>query len=226
MKKYLPFVSLLLASSDLSISGEGQEVYRRCAPAVAHILVKLPIIPEYARVDRPDQKPYQGEGSGFAIGNGYTLLTCFHVDFEATAVIVTDRAGIEHQARLVRSDFDSDCSLIKIKSRLPTLKLARKEPRIGETIYTIGNPIGHRWLQTRGYFEKNQFIRFGGETIEENFFHIPINFGSSGGPLLNRQGEVVGMAQHFPQGDLSGQNCVSIPLAKLKDFLAGVEYER
>jgi serine protease Do len=142
-------------------------------------------------------------GSGFIISADGYILTNDHVAGNATKIIVTTTDGTQFDARLIGTDRNSDVSLLKISGKnLPYLKLGNSDDlAIGEWAIAMGNPFGlfsinDKPTVTVGVIS-NTGVNLG---LEEgrNYRNMiqtdaAISSGNSGGPLLNANGEVVGM---------------------------------
>lgn len=134
-----------------------------------------------------------GHGSGFFINQDGFVLTNFHVVANTDTLIIIDQAGKEYEGVLITKDFDNDLALIKIESTPP---YAFQIPssinyQLGTSIYAIGTP---------GSLEIGQSISSGivsGERqVDKATFlqtDASINFGNSGGPLVNQEGELIGI---------------------------------
>ncbi len=148
-------------------------------------------------------------GSGFIISADGYILTNDHVAGNATKIIVTTTDGSQYDARLIGTDNTSDVSLLKISGKnLPYLKLGNSEDlAVGEWAIAMGNPFGlfsinDKPTVTVGVIS-NTGVNLGLEP-DENHTHnynyrnmiqtdAAISSGNSGGPLLNANGEVIGM---------------------------------
>jgi serine protease Do len=152
--------------------------------------------------EAPRRGPQEGIGSGFFIRDDGYLLTNHHVVAGATAVtvIMTD-GGKTLKARVIGSDPRSDLALLKVKTRrkLPVLPLGSSDQLpVGAWVVAIGNPFGLAHVATKG------IVSGKGRTLgdlprpQPGYFDFiqtdaAIDRGNSGGPLLNLQGEVVGI---------------------------------
>jgi len=134
-------------------------------------------------------------GSGFIIsGDGY-VLTNYHVIRDADEVIVRLNDRRELVAKVVGSDERSDVALLKIEANdLPVAKIGDSNKlRVGEWVLAIGSPFDFDHTVTAGIVSA-----LGRSLPSENYVpfiqtDVAINPGNSGGPLLNLQGEVVGI---------------------------------
>ncbi len=141
---------------------------------------------------QPDR---QGAGSGFVIEEDGYIMTNHHVVEGADQIIVRLADRREFEAELVGSDPLSDIALLKIDAEdLPTLKLGHSDAlRPGEWVVAIGSPFNFEQSVTAGIVSakgrstnQQQYVPF----IQTD---VAINRGNSGGPLLNMDGEVVGI---------------------------------
>lgn len=136
-------------------------------------------------------------GTGFVIGSDGYILTNRHVVEGATKIGVTIGTR-EYEARIVEVLSDDDIALLKIDAQgLPTVMLGNSdEVQIGDTIYAIGCPVGVCGTVTMGRVA-NLGISVRTETglTLRNLImtDITTTHGSSGGPLLNERGEVIGI---------------------------------
>jgi Do/DeqQ family serine protease len=138
-------------------------------------------------------------GSGVIIDGkrGY-VLTNAHVIANAGTVKVIFKDEREYQAKIVGADPDSDLAVLRIttKESIPAIEMGNSDDlMIGETVIAIGNPFGFSNTVTTGVISAlNRSFR-----TEDRVFHdfiqidASINPGNSGGPLLNINGELVGI---------------------------------
>jgi serine protease Do len=140
----------------------------------------------------------QSLGSGFVIDAEGYVLTNNHVVENATEieVLFNDGKKTRLRAKLVGRDKKTDLALLKVKPGpfLQPLSFGDSEKvKVGETVVAIGNPFGYSHTVTAGIISaKNRVI---GQGPFDNFLQTDasINFGNSGGPLFNGQGEVIGI---------------------------------
>jgi len=141
----------------------------------------------------------EGLGSGFIISKDGYILTNEHVIDGASSISVTV-TGFDKElgAKVVGSDYDLDLALLKISanSDLPFLNLGNSDQvRVGNWVIAIGNPYGLDHTVTTGVISAKGRPVSVGDRQYENLLQTDasINPGNSGGPLLNLQGEVIGI---------------------------------
>lgn len=138
-----------------------------------------------------------GQGSGFIISSDGYIMTNNHVVEGADKVTVQLLDGSEYEAKIIGTDPPTDVALIKIDvdEKLPALKLGDSDKlEVGDWVLAFGNPFGLSHTLTAGIVSAKG--RSGmGLSDYENFIQTDaaINPGNSGGPLVNLDGEVVGM---------------------------------
>ena len=138
-----------------------------------------------------------GQGSGFIISKDGLILTNNHVVGDADIITVRLKDGREFKAELVGTDPKSDVALVRIKADedFPTVPLGDSENlELGEWVIAIGNPFGLLETVTVGVVSAKGRSNVGIADYE-NFIQTDaaINPGNSGGPLLNLDGEAVGI---------------------------------
>ena len=148
------------------------------------------------RPSEPREYRQTGQGSGFIIGDDGYILTNNHVVGEADVITVKLHDGREFKAELIGTDEKSDVAVIKIDGRnLPTLPLGDSDQlKIGEWVIAIGNPFGLAETLTSGIVSAK-----GRNTVGINDYEdfiqtdAAINPGNSGGPLINIEGQAIGI---------------------------------
>lgn len=154
--------------------------------------------------NRPAQKQVvKGLGSGFIISSDGYILTNDHVAGNATKISVTMTNGETIEAKLIGSDKNSDVALLKInKSNLEYVKLGNSDDVIiGEWVIALGNPFGlfeinDKPTVTVGVVSAtNMKVNADGNRVYKDMIQTDasINAGNSGGPLVNAEGDVIGM---------------------------------
>jgi serine protease Do len=140
--------------------------------------------------------PHRGAGSGFIIDPDGSILTNNHVIDRAERITVKLSDGRTLRARVVGADPDTDIALIKVDGQtgLPVAPLGDSSRlRMGEWVCAIGNPLGYEHSVTVGvvsFLGRKLFDKSLDNYIQTD---AAINFGNSGGPLINARGEVIGI---------------------------------
>lgn len=151
--------------------------------------------------DPVPRKQYQRAnlGSGVIIdGIKGFILTNSHVIDKTGTIIITLKDEREFEASIVGADPDSDLAVLRIdsKQKLPDIKMGdSSDLMIGEDVIAIGNPFGFSHTVTTGVISAlNRSIRTD-KTVYHDFIQTDasINPGNSGGPLLNINGELIGI---------------------------------
>src|SRR5215468_5228078 len=138
----------------------------------------------------------QGAGSGFIISKDGLILTNHHVVGEADRVMVKLNDGREFTAKTIGTDPPSDVAVIKIDARdLPVLPLGDSDAmEVGDWVIAAGNPFGLTESITVGVVSAKGRSRLGIADFEDFIqTDAAINPGNSGGPLINLQGEAIGV---------------------------------
>ena len=207
----------IVAAYDTVLSG----IYQRAVPSI----VGLRVVKDLSGV-MPDDFWARSAGSGFLWDDQGHIVTNRHVVEGADRIIVVMSDGTQGSAEIVGDDPDSDLAVIKIDD--PDLRpaaIARGDSDTimpGQLALAIGDPF------SRGFSMTSGIISAIGRTINpgDSNFTVPrviqhdaaTNPGNSGGPLLNRQGEVVGINTQIisQSGVFSGVGlAIPINLAKL-----------
>jgi serine protease Do len=144
----------------------------------------------------PREFRQRGLGSGVIVSKEGYILTNNHVVGDADKILVKLTDGRELEGKLVGTDPATDIAVVQVKAdNLPVSKLGNSdELEVGETVIAIGNPFGLEQTVTSGIVSAKG--RSGvGVSDYEDFIQTDasINPGNSGGPLINLEGEVVGI---------------------------------
>lgn len=151
------------------------------------------------------QQKVEGQGSGFIIDKKGYILTNNHVVAGNPELTVKISDSREFPAEIVGTDPKSDVAVIKLKGLkedLPDEEVAdlgnSDEIEVGDYAIAIGNPFGLERTVTQGiisYKGRNGLDIQGGGPMYQDFIQTDasINFGNSGGPLVNLRGEVIGI---------------------------------
>ncbi|AGW14053.1 DegQ family serine endoprotease [Megalodesulfovibrio gigas] len=146
--------------------------------------------------DQTRRRPQRSLGSGFLIAADGLIVTNNHVIAEADVIKVTLHNEKTYNAKVIGRDEETDLALLKIEAKesLPFLSFANSDrARIGDWVVAIGNPFGLQHSVTAGIISAKG--RSLGSGPYDNYIQTDasINPGNSGGPLLNLQGEVLGI---------------------------------
>ena len=180
--------------------------------------------------ERPNQRPKRGMGSGFVIDKEGHILTNYHViEGAGEIVVILDDKGSEkeYSATLVGSDPKTDIALIKINREsgdnkdFPFLRLGSSENlEVGEWVVAIGNPFGLSHTVTVGVVSALGRSIGAGPYDEFIQTDASINPGNSGGPLINIEGDVIGINTAIISGNTGGN--VGIGFAIPIDIAKGI----
>ncbi len=170
-------------------------IVNQSMPAIVSLSVR--------KEERKDNKTIDtsGTGSGFIFRKDGYILTNEHVVRGSKSIRVTLFDGSAFNARLVGGDQNTDIAVIKIdqEEEFPVLTMADSAKiRIGQFAVAIGDPLRYRYTVTAGivggkdrcFHPKTTIFQYHNNYIQTDAW---INPGSSGGPLLNIQGEVIGI---------------------------------
>ena len=156
-------------------------------------------------------------GSGFVVSADGKIITNFHVIAHAkNATVWLEIDDAYDDVQVLDIDKRKDIAILKIKAvELPFLNLGKSaNEEIGATVYTVSNPKGYFNTLSQGLISGVRY-REGYHVLQ---FTAPVSHGSSGGPLFNAKGEVIGITSSL---DDQGQNLnFAIPVDYLRGLLA------
>ena len=157
-----------------------------------------------------------GAGAGIVWEANGLILTNNHVVGRRTSIVVLQNDG-EYESRLVARDPDVDLALLSIEATgLTPLKPVSGSPRVGEMVFAFGHPWGQRNTVTRGIVSAlTSAQNRRGDQLPIVRSDVPLAPGNSGGPLVNANGEVIGINAMIVGGDQS----VSIAASVANDFV-------
>ncbi|HIJ57143.1 MAG TPA: Do family serine endopeptidase [Deltaproteobacteria bacterium] len=153
----------------------------------------------FEKFNRPDQQQdfkQRSLGSGFIIDPNGLIVTNNHVVDGADQIMAIMSDGKEYEAEIVGKDPNTDLALIKIKSGedFPVVALGDSDGlNVGEWVVAIGNPFGLEQTVTAGIVSAKGRVIGSGPYDDFIQTDASINPGNSGGPLINMNGEVIGI---------------------------------
>lgn len=215
-----------------------RQLYTRTAPSVVEIKTFDRAQTTLGNFMKPDERKKFGSkrpvetGSGFVVDSTRGLImTCAHVILAAEPhgnILVTLQDGTTVLAKVSKADNARDISLVQVPARflrehpVTALRLgASRALQVGDPVFALGHPFGEfTWNFTSG--------RITGFSETDNIRIIrmdaAMNPGSSGGPLLNLQGEVIGIteaiASESDPPEFAGIG-LAIPIDAVRDILPG-----
>lgn len=169
------------------------ELFKRCKGAVFYVIF-------------PGKEGVSG-GSGFFISEDGIAVSNYHVfkgKSKGTEIILTEDESEYAVAEVLEKNEDLDYIIFRVRKKnsfekFPTVPLAKKVPVIGQRLFAIGNPNFLEKTLSDGIVSG-----FRGDKDEYIQITVPITHGSSGGPLFNMDGEVVGITTSgYNEGNLN-----------------------
>jgi S1-C subfamily serine protease len=205
-----------------------QEIYQHAGPGVLQVTS--------TSVDSSDPffgpQPRVSLGSGFVIDKDGYIVTNYHVIESARQIEVNFSGDDRVQATIVGVDPSTDLALLKINAQaraLTPLPLGDSDAvRVGDAVVAIGNPFGLERTVTAGIVSalQREITAPNGYTIDKVIqTDAPINQGNSGGPLLNTQGEVIGVNSQIEPGNMGTGNLgigFAVPSATLREVVSQI----
>jgi S1-C subfamily serine protease len=178
---------------------------------------------------QPYEERLQGQGSGFIIDGNGTILTNAHVVEDADRVTVSLKDGRKFEGTVVGVDEVTDLAVVKIDVRdegLPTAALGDSDSvQVGDWAIAVGNPLGLDNTVTLGIVStlnrSSSLVGIPDKRVDFIQTDAAINPGNSGGPLLNEQGEVIGINTAI-RANAMGIG-FAIPINKVKEIVPILE---
>lgn len=210
--RYLVLVLMLLL---LNVYADGKHIFNKNFAGVVVILSA------------------DGLGSGAIISDSGFVLTNSHVlqgskEVEVLIYGADSLNEAKHIATVVKDNPIKDLALLKIinpKQKLDVIDISIVEPQPGDEAHAIGHPDGEIWSYTKGYVSQVRYDYTWQYSENSKMFatvlqiQTPINPGSSGGPLLNKHGNLIGI-NSFAASDLQSMN-FAISVEEIIRFLGG-----
>ncbi|MDR2346105.1 MAG: trypsin-like peptidase domain-containing protein [Planctomycetaceae bacterium] len=169
-------------------------------------------------------KTYNGMGTGIIIDERGYIVTNYHVVDKIRKIQVMTYNSDQYIARLIERDLDTDLAIIKIDAKVPlqTIHFGRSDDLMtGENCMAIGNPYGYPFTVTDGRISGlGREVEVNDRLLYRNAIQTStqINPGNSGGPLINVDGEMIGINAAIRQG----AECIAfaIPVDQVIDVAA------
>ncbi|KAM4729391.1 serine protease HTRA1A [Anableps anableps] len=192
------------------------DVVEKIAPSVVHIEL-------FRKMTYSKRDVAVASGSGFIVSEDGQIVTNAHVVANKHRVKVELKSGASYEAKIKDVDEKSDIALIKIDvpTKLPVLLLGHSSDlRPGEFVVAIGSPFSLQNTVTTGIVSTTQRggRELGLRNSDMDYIQTDaiINYGNSGGPLVNLDGEVIGINTLKVTAGIS----FAIPSDKIRQFLA------
>ncbi len=227
--------SAQVVESALPVFPDFADLVEQARPAVVNIYTRTTVATRFPPGFHPNLVPrervQQSLGSGFIIQPTGLVLTNEHVVRNASEIAVRLLDERWFHAVVVGTDPKTDVALLQLTDArdLPFLELGDSDKlRVGNWVIAIGNPLGLTSTVTVGITSavgRKSLPIGGGELLYQDFIQTDasINPGNSGGPLLNMQGQVVGINTAVIA---SGQGLgFSIPINMVRDILPSLQNE-
>jgi S1-C subfamily serine protease len=198
-------------------------VYDNANRGVVNVVTKMMSYDNFFRL--PSES--EGAGSGSVLDKRGYILTNFHVVEGADKIQVTLPGGKDYEGELVGKDPDNDIAVLKINA--PAQELfpvpigTSDNLRVGQRVYTLGNPFGLEGTLTTGIVSNlNRTLpsRTGREMKSIIQTDAAMNPGNSGGPLLDTSGRMIGM--NVAIATKTGQNAglgFAIPVNRIRQVV-------
>jgi putative serine protease PepD len=200
------------------------QIYRRAAPGVVQVtateISSSPNVDPFFGVPFPSQQQSQALGSGFVIDKAGHIVTNYHVVEHARAVDVSFSNSASMKAKIVGTDPSTDIAVLQVDAHsraLTPLTLGDSDAvHVGDSVVAIGNPFGYDRTVTAGIVSALQRVIQAPNSYSID--HViqtdaALNKGNSGGPLLNANGNVVGVNSQITTGDSGSSGNVGIGFA-------------
>ncbi|HEY3050944.1 MAG TPA: trypsin-like peptidase domain-containing protein [Gaiellaceae bacterium] len=213
-----------------------RDIYERDAPGVVQVTtttkVKLPQTDWFGNPFRiPGTDVQRSLGSGFVLDKAGYIVTNYHVVGSAQSVYVSFSNSDSMRAEIIGKDAATDVALLKVQASSRALKpldLGNSDTiHVGDQVAAIGNPLGYDRSITLGIVSAlhRSLTSPEGTPIDRVIqTDAALNRGNSGGPLLNAQGQVVGVSSAISTGDTGAQGNIgigfAIPINTVRDVVA------
>lgn len=198
------------------------EIAKKVSPAVVGVSVKSMVRDNYSVITEQD-----GIGSGFIINEEGYIITNYHVISGAQQVKVILSDGTEVNAKVVNYDSEQDIAVVKITDNIKVPGVVElgdsSQVQSGEDVIAIGNPLGKEFSSsvTKGIVSNanRKLETDAGKQVDYIQTDAAISPGNSGGPLINSNGQVIGINAAKKVGEGVEGIGFSIPINTVKERL-------
>lgn len=194
-------------------SSAGRPEIKDLPVLVKEVKGAIAVIHTYDRKDKPI-----GQGTGFFVNEHGHVVSNYHVFRGAFRAEVKLPSGTYPVHKVLAEDIESDLVLFSVKikpGQYRSLACENQSPPVGERIVVIGNPLGLEATVSDGIVSAHRELEPFGKVIQ---ITSPISPGSSGSPVLNMRGEVIGVATFQYR---QGQNLnFAIPIERAEKLVA------
>lgn len=172
---------------------------RDAAPAVVNIRGQKTVTDPADATHRDVSREVNGMGTGIVIDQRGYILTNFHVVDGVRNIQITLDDGEQHTAFLVAHDRETDLAVIKIRAgrQMPVVRIGTSSDLLtGETVVAVGNAYGYEHTVTQGIISAlHRDVQVSDTQAYDDLIQTDasINPGNSGGPLLNLDGDMIGV---------------------------------
>jgi S1-C subfamily serine protease len=200
------------------------EIYRRAAPGVVQVtatqVVASPRVDPFFGFPFPSQQQAEALGSGFVIDKAGHIVTNYHVVEGARSVDVSFSNNESMKAKIVGTDPSTDVAVLQVDAHsraLTPLSLGNSDlVHVGDSVVAIGNPFGYDRTVTAGIVSALQRVIQAPNSYSID--HViqtdaALNKGNSGGPLLNANGNVIGVNSQISTGNSGSSGNVGVGFA-------------
>lgn len=168
------------------------QVYQIILPSLVYI---------QAQDDNVDGEDSYSVGSGVIINEAGAILTSHHIVADATAIEVIFADGTQAGAQIIATEPENDIVVLQADGSpdvvVPAVMGSTSSMRIGDEAFAVGNPLGLPGSMNAGVisgFDRSFRLANSGRRLDGLIqFDTAVNSGNSGGPLLNRNGQVIGI---------------------------------
>ena len=208
-------------------------------PPANSMLVYQTILPSLVFIQtqatNPDGEDGFGVGSGVVVNQNGDILTALHVVMDATEIEIIFADGTQTTAEIIGADPDNDIAVLHASQPpeviVPAVLGSASAMRVGDEAYAVGNPLGLAGSMSAGVIsglDRSFTLNETNQRLERLIqFDAAVNPGNSGGPLLNRAGQVIGivtaLANPNEQNSFTGIG-FAVPIATAVTAAGGPSY--